>query len=178
MVRTWRVLATVVMGITFSATMAHADGPSPAAPSDSYVGAERCKMCHLAQYRHWRTTRMSNSWARAQGDTAADGACAQCHATGHGRPNGFRSAAESPNLLNVQCEVCHGPGSAHVALPVSNRDSETRRGTINRNRTECAACHESDLPHETPRTPQTRPTRFHVTDTSAARPVVGGAPAR
>jgi hypothetical protein len=41
-------------------------------------------------------------------DYTADAECLSCHTTGYGQPGGFVSVAETPKLVGVQCEVCHG----------------------------------------------------------------------
>jgi hypothetical protein len=41
--------------------------------------------------------------------------CVGCHVTGWLEPGGAHLASvERRGLVNVQCEVCHGPGSVHV----------------------------------------------------------------
>jgi hypothetical protein len=42
--------------------------------------------------------------------------------TGFGRWNGFRHKDVNPQLVDVQCEVCHGPGKAHYDLITSGGD--------------------------------------------------------
>ncbi len=43
--------------------------------------------------------------------------CVSCHVTGYERPGGS-TVTHVDKLQNVQCEVCHGAGSKHVANPV------------------------------------------------------------
>ena len=42
--------------------------------------------------------------------------CVGCHVTGYEAPGGS-TVAHVEKLENVQCEVCHGPGSRHVEKP-------------------------------------------------------------
>ena len=51
-----------------------------------------------------------------QKDYSGDGQCLQCHVTGFGKPGGFTSREETPDLLGVQCEMCHGPGSLYTEM--------------------------------------------------------------
>jgi hypothetical protein len=117
---------------------------APAA-GPAYVGAEKCKMCHMAAYRAWAATGMSKAWDRVK-EAPDKEKCYQCHTTGYGRPGGFVDPEKTPNLTGVQCETCHGAGGAHLALGVSNRDSEARRATINKNIQDCRACHNPHVP--------------------------------
>jgi hypothetical protein len=67
--------------------------------------------------------------------------CVSCHVTGYEKPGG--STVTHVDLLkNVQCEVCHGPGSKHerspkVAMPVPRPQADT-----------CTACHHPPHVHE------------------------------
>jgi len=45
---------------------------------------------------------------------AFDPECLACHVTGWGSNEGFISEVDTPNLKNVQCEVCHGSRLDHV----------------------------------------------------------------
>jgi hypothetical protein len=42
--------------------------------------------------------------------------CVGCHVTGYERAGGA-TVTHVDKLRDVQCEVCHGPGSKHVRLP-------------------------------------------------------------
>lgn len=97
----------------------------------SFVGAKKCKMCHLQQFKTWEATPMARSFEllrpgvrtdekKAAGldpdaDYTADPKCLPCHTTGYGKAGGFVSLAATPDLVGVQCESCHGPGSAYLA---------------------------------------------------------------
>lgn len=101
--------------------------PDGSADTHSYVGAKKCKACHLKQYTSWSATKMSASFdllkpgvradakKKARQDPAKDythdAACLPCHTTGYGKPGGFKSIEETPDLVGVQCESCHGPHS-------------------------------------------------------------------
>lgn len=85
-----------------------------------YVGAERCQSCHASEYAQWKTTRHAAAW-RTLLDVHRNfqPRCVACHVVGWGTPNGFRlgGGGESDSLVNVQCEVCHGPGGEHARSP-------------------------------------------------------------
>src|SRR6187551_1282567 len=42
--------------------------------------------------------------------------CVSCHVSGYEKPGGS-TVTHVLGLTDVQCEVCHGPGSLHVANP-------------------------------------------------------------
>lgn len=97
-----------------------------------YIGIENCMLCHMPHFESWAETKMSRSFellkpgARAeakqnagldpQHDYSEDPNCLRCHVTGFGRPGGFTSLEETPDMLGVQCEMCHGPGSIYTEM--------------------------------------------------------------
>jgi hypothetical protein len=99
------------------------------ADSAAYVGANKCKACHIKQYKAWNKTSMATSFENLKPgikaeekkkagidpdkDYTADKNCLRCHTTGFGKPGGFKSLEETPKLVNVQCEECHGPGAEY-----------------------------------------------------------------
>lgn len=115
-------------------------GPPPpaAATQPSYIGVSGCQRgCHDEAVEFWRTTRHAHAWQTlvdVKKDLSLD--CVQCHSVGFDEAGGanlwtltqwqrgLQAAATagkngaSPDLRNIQCEVCHGPGSLHVRSPM------------------------------------------------------------
>ena len=82
-----------------------------------YAGAAACQGCHLAQHQVWAGSRHSRALATLERvGRQHDPECLACHVVGLER-GGFLSEDLTPGLANVQCENCHGPARAHVALP-------------------------------------------------------------
>ena len=50
----------------------------------------------------------------AEEDYTANAECVGCHVTGYGKPGGFTSEAETPELVGVGCESCHGAGGTYI----------------------------------------------------------------
>jgi mono/diheme cytochrome c family protein len=62
--------------------------------------------------------------------------CFGCHVTGHGDPAGYDPAVDAgKDLVNVQCEVCHGKGTAHA------RDGTWGKSLLMQS---CAQCHDPE----------------------------------
>ena len=114
---------------------------SSGAETPTYVGAKKCRACHLKQFQTWEQTKMAKSFEllRAGAASAAkkkanldpakdythDEKCLGCHTTGYGKPGGFVSLEKTPDLVGVQCESCHGPGSEYLkegAMTLKNKD--------------------------------------------------------
>ncbi len=65
--------------------------------------------------------------------------CYECHTTGYGKPGGFISFEETPELGHAGCEVCHGPGSEHILTG----DPLLITGDLSIEK-HCAPCHEDE----------------------------------
>jgi hypothetical protein len=102
----------------------------------SYVGAERCKLCHRAVFESWtRTAHARAGDALANVATPGDERCLSCHATARAE---FRG---------VQCESCHGPGSDYSAPEVMiDPDKAEMAGLVRPSIAVCERCHENDEP--------------------------------
>jgi hypothetical protein len=124
------------------------------APADAtFVGAESCRDCHRKVYEHWESTKHAHGYEPLISDPRDSGrnrehdaACVSCHTVGFEFVGGFVTADKTPELKGVQCESCHGPGSAHVddskdaaALLGMKRTAEDFRRN---NR--CIVCHDED----------------------------------
>jgi len=129
----------------------------------TYVGSNKCRMCHMKQHKAWSETphalalsNMAKADPKVVAELAAklkvevkDGAaktdgCVSCHVTGFKVVGGYPAAdsLRHANLSNVGCEACHGPGSKHIAA-----SKETRKATINTavGAAMCAQCHTADV---------------------------------
>ena len=104
-----------------------------------YVGITICASCHHSQNEHWFQTEHASAYG-----TLLDvhrhqfPKCVKCHVAGLGRPSGFSILQPDRNLANVQCEVCHGPGSEHIKSP---SPSTIRRKPLE---SSCLECHNTD----------------------------------
>jgi hypothetical protein len=89
----------------------------PAAGEAGYVGVEACSKCHESQRAFWNSTSHAAAYATLSVQHKEFNLdCVSCHVTGYGKPGGT-TVTHVENLTAVQCEVCHGPGSKHVAAP-------------------------------------------------------------
>jgi len=88
--------------------------PPPTAGQSSYVGTAECENCHDEAAAFWATTKHAQAWETLEAiGKQYNFDCTYCHATGWDQPGGSNLAYNEP-LRDVQCEVCHGPGSRHV----------------------------------------------------------------
>lgn len=91
-----------------------------AARSQAYVSSEACKECHEKEYLSYKIkSKMADSFAsvkkmRHAVTDAEMKKCYECHTTGYGKPGGFVSERDTPQMAEAGCEVCHGPGALHA----------------------------------------------------------------
>jgi hypothetical protein len=124
-----------------------------------YVGVNKCKMCHLKQFKSWEKTKMAKAFellkpgVRAEAKTAAgvdpnkdytaDAACIGCH-----------TVNESADMPGVQCESCHGPGSDYMKVMMTNRDYKKdeviAKGLVEPDEATCKKCHNEKSPFYKP----------------------------
>ncbi len=109
-------------------------GTGEEGPSE-YVGVGTCQQCHAEAFDVYVQT----GHARAYQTLAAqfvhrDENCVSCHVTGYKEAGGFdgvRRRGSTLDLVDVQCESCHGPGANHA------RDGSYRVTAIQ----SCVKCH-------------------------------------
>ncbi len=102
-----------------------------------YVGSNKCKKCHLAEYKSWEKTPHASAMETLKPgnkseektkhkldpakDYSKDATCVECHSVGFGKPGGFEIAADDEgakkmkHFMGVGCEVCHGAGGNYIA---------------------------------------------------------------
>ncbi|UCD53460.1 MAG: hypothetical protein JSW27_12565 [Phycisphaerales bacterium] len=80
-----------------------------------FVGSENCASCHEYEYSRWKTKAHADAFATlAKVGSNRDPECVVCHVVGMDRASGFVTEEKTPEMKNVGCENCHGPGSEHV----------------------------------------------------------------
>lgn len=93
-----------------------------------YVGSKSCKLCHDYEYEKWMNSppvilpgvakaknRHSNAFDTLEDiGSDYDPECVICHVIGMRYETGFVTPEKTPQLRDVGCENCHGPGSEHV----------------------------------------------------------------
>jgi len=89
----------------------------PAAGEATYIGVEACSTCHPQARQFWNGTRHAHAYGSLSSQYKEFNLdCVACHVTGYERPGGS-TVTHTEKLENVQCEVCHGPGSKHALNP-------------------------------------------------------------
>lgn len=128
----------------------------------TYVGAQKCAMCHKAeakgrQFAIWQDSRHSKSFEALSSPKAAEAAkamgvekpaenaqCLKCHAP-------LFDKAPELKAEGVTCEICHGPGSAYRKLPIMQDKAKSVQnglilyGSPDAIKAQCLKCH--DNPH-------------------------------
>ena len=96
-----------------------------------YVGSKYCKLCHDYEYEKWMASKQvfipalskqasPDSWHAGAFATLEkvgseyDPECVVCHVVGMQYQTGYIAPAKTPELKDVGCENCHGPGSEHL----------------------------------------------------------------
>jgi hypothetical protein len=98
---------------SFKDRLAPLAGPTQA----SYVGVEACTKCHTGPRAVWDRTPHARAYATLSSQFKQFNLdCVGCHVTGYEKPGGS-AVVHVEKLENVQCEVCHGPGSRHALDP-------------------------------------------------------------
>ncbi len=134
----------------------------------TYVGLENCAMCHPDKAEEQAETGHASMFSGGIDGVVSDHygeGCIRCHTVGpfEGENGAFDDVAaevgwtfpetlqegnwaalqadypELANLGNIQCENCHGPGSAHMGDPEGITVSYTSEG--------CAYCHDEPPRH-------------------------------
>jgi hypothetical protein len=140
--------------------------PHPDANTNGkYVGSDACQNCHPKSFQVWKKTPHSQAFGvllKATPPREFDPECISCHVVGwnpqkfYPYESGYLSRKETPKLINVGCEDCHGPGERHVwaenhgtpdqqlGFRKSVRLTEAEAANPNSPRQNCFSCHDLD----------------------------------
>lgn len=101
-----------------------------------YVGVDMCTNCHEEPKKVWDATKHATAYPTLEKQfKEANLDCVSCHVTGYDKPGGS-TVTHVEDLKNVQCEVCHGPGSLHALEPEKVKVPIARPGPE-----ACIECH-------------------------------------
>lgn len=113
--------------------------PAPKPGQAGYVGMQECAECHEEAVAFWQKTNHQKAWETLEAvGKQFDYDCIDCHVTGWNQPGGANLAVNE-HLRDVQCEVCHGPGSRHIA-----EEGDTDHIQLTPPETLCKKCHNKE----------------------------------
>ena len=133
--------------------------PPPSRGEASFIGVSKaskpkgCASCHAQEAEFWANTGHAHAYetlVNVKKQFSLD--CVRCHVTGWQQPGGVCRidrtevggagfAEHGKGRQDVQCEMCHGPGSQHAADPPEHIAAEVPD-------TVCIRCHEAaNSPH-------------------------------
>lgn len=82
-----------------------------------YVGVKECNECHEDVVEGWKTTPHAHAFenlAKQGEEKKQNPGCVKCHVVAYDAEGGFIDMDLTPELKDVQCESCHGPGNKHM----------------------------------------------------------------
>jgi hypothetical protein len=131
-----------------------------------FTGTKTCVDCHEEAHKVWRKSKHATAWKalanEAKPARTHDPECIACHVVGWNRKefvpykSGFSGQKNTPDLINVGCESCHGPGENHIkaeqgkdtALQLKLRNAIKLSTNNDKTKKICIECHDGDnSPH-------------------------------
>ncbi len=132
------VICAAVIGQGCPTTPPPPDNGGPPALTGQFTSSSDCYVCHSNQHDNWAETRHAFAYQALVDVGQQDNPiCLSCHTTGYGKEGGFTSIDATPQLAEVGCESCHGPGREHR----TNVNVASLRPPIDMSSTVCAQCH-------------------------------------
>jgi hypothetical protein len=83
-----------------------------------FTGNKVCISCHAQAGKVWKDSKHALALKTLEKEGHdRDPDCVECHVVGLASIYGFKSRKDTPDLTDVGCESCHGPGAAHSKTP-------------------------------------------------------------
>jgi hypothetical protein len=106
--------------------------------AEIYLGVGSCMSCHPDAFEKYTHTAHARAYKTLSSQFVhRDANCVGCHVTGWGERGGFsgiRRLGSPIDLIDVQCEACHGPGAEH------SRDGRYSQTALD----SCVKCHNEE----------------------------------
>lgn len=143
------IIMTALVAFLALTTMAQeAAKPAKEEVKHDFVGVDKCKVCHKAQFTAWSATGHAASFGKLSVEEKAKPECVVCHTTG-------KLAVDDSLLEGVQCEACHGAGGDYKSAKIMNKkkwadDPATQKamaidaGLIYPVEEDCKKCHKKE----------------------------------
>lgn len=110
----------------------------PRSESPAFAGNAACMTCHTKEARVWRESDHAHALKTLEDDGhGRDPDCVGCHVVGLRAVPGFKSRQTTPNLTDVGCESCHGPGKLHAMNYSKNKMPKVGKES-------CMPCHNTE----------------------------------
>lgn len=110
----------------------------PRVDTPGFAGSKACQPCHAEAWDAWIDSDHAHALKTLEDQGHdRDPDCVSCHVVGLDSVKGFQTRQATPDLADVGCESCHGPGGDHSVKPM-----ETKMPKIDRK--SCQPCHTSD----------------------------------
>lgn len=108
------------------------------AAADVKLRLTACEPCHSTQVQKWHPTAHAKAYETlVKKSKQYDPKCLVCHTTRFEQPEGFSMKEQQMELVNLQCETCHGWGKEHMSegkpIPVAKPTPAS-----------CLKCHTED----------------------------------
>jgi len=97
-----------------------------------------CEPCHTDAVKQWKTTDHAHAYnTLVEKSKQFDPSCLACHTTRFEQPEGFSMKQQQMELVNIQCESCHGYAEQHLSMmaPIPTPDPDIDL---------CVKCHTPD----------------------------------
>jgi Cytochrome c554 and c-prime len=119
----------------------------------TYVGVKKCKMCHKGEkkgkvFEKWAAGPHAGAFETLKkGGNETKAECLECHVTAFNKGGYKVGDANAAKFEGVQCEVCHGPGSAYKKMSVmKDHQKSIDNGMIVPTEEACKKCHNKKSP--------------------------------
>jgi len=110
----------------------------PRSPGAKFAGSKTCLPCHAKAAKVWEKSAHAHALATLEREGVdRDPDCVGCHVVGLASKEGFRDRKSTPDLADVGCESCHGPGDDHAKQPLTAKMEKVGRAS-------CLPCHTPD----------------------------------
>ena len=137
----WLILCFCISRVSLAPAV---DAKPNAASEAAYLGSAACRQCHeqehdnFIKYSKKAHSRKNVEKMRPKLTKEELAGCYSCHTTGYGKTGGFVSYEKTPQLGDVGCETCHGPGSVHADS--GEASAITRKPDVE----SCLVCHNAE----------------------------------